>query len=301
LPPQGFQSLRVLTLESRRAAEISRLIETYGGIPVSAPAMREIPLSKNTQALNFARELEAGSFDLVIFLTGVGARALLQTIEEAQSSESFLENLQRVKIAVRGPKPFAVMREWNVPVAVSATEPNTWRELLTALDATGIVIRGCRIAVQEYGVPNPDLLGGLQERGAVVTSVPVYQWALPEDVAPLRNAIGEILAGGIDVALFTTGVQITHLFQLASESKQEERLREALGRVLIASIGPSTSETLERCGLRADLEPSHPKMGFLVKEAAERASDLLLEKRGANSGKPSSEKTGCGKPGSAAR
>ena len=77
----GFSGLRVLALESRRAAELAKLISTYGGEPVVAPAMREVPLESNTEALSFAESLLAGKFDIVIFLTGVGTRAVLGVAE----------------------------------------------------------------------------------------------------------------------------------------------------------------------------------------------------------------------------
>ena len=135
------------------------------------------------------------------------------------------------------------------------------------------------MAVQEYGVSNPELIAGLEERGAQVTRVPVYQWALPEDTGPLRAAIQGIAEGAADVALFTTGVQVIHLFQVAAEMKLEDSVRRGLGRAVIASIGPTTSEELQRHGIAADLEPTHPKMGFLVKETAEAVSNLLRSKR----------------------
>jgi uroporphyrinogen-III synthase len=40
---------------------------------------------------------------------------------------------------------------------------------------------------------------------------------------------------------------------------------------MVGSIGPATTEALEEFGVRPQFEPSHPKMGFLVREAAERA------------------------------
>jgi uroporphyrinogen-III synthase len=273
--PQGFHGLRVLSLESRRSSEISRLIETYEGVPLSAPAMREVPLAENQAALKFARELIAGSIDMVVFLTGVGARALLKAVSEAQTTEQFLGALRRVKVAARGPKPLAVLREWNVPVAITAPEPCTWRELLRSLAEIPGGLHAKRIAVQEYGVPNPEFLDSLRERGAVVQSVAVYQWALPPDTAPLRDAVGAIADGQVRVALFTTGVQVNHLFKIAAEMGRAEDLRHAFRNVLVASIGPSTSETLRSLGIRVDLEPVHPKMGFLVKEAAERSAQLL--------------------------
>ena len=280
----GFEGLRVLALESRRAPELAKLITTYGGQPMIAPSMREVPLDSNKEALAFAAGLFAGEFDMIVFLTGVGARALQGVVETAHKREDYVAALRRIPIVARGPKPVAVLRELGITPALTAPEPNTWRELLRAFDdaaasAAGVRLQGARVAVQEYGVSNPELLSGLAERGAQVTRVPVYQWALPEDLAPLRAAIAAIADAAIDVVLFTTTVQVIHLFQIAAEMKLEEKMLLGLNRALVASIGPTTTEELVRRGIQPDLEPSHPKMGFLVKETAERAADLLLAKR----------------------
>ena len=279
-----FAGLRVLALENRRAAELAKLISNYGGEPVVAPAMREVPLDSNTEALLFAEALLAGKFDAVIFLTGVGTRAVLSVAETKYSREDFVAALKRVKVVPRGPKPIAVLRELGVTPALTVPEPNTWRELLQTLDeaaksSADFRLRGARVALQEYGVSNPELISGLTERGAVVTRVPVYQWALPQDVAPLQAAIRELTAGKFDAVLFTTGIQAAHVFQVAAEMKLEDAMRQGLRRAVVASIGPTTTEELQRHGIRPDLEPSHPKMGFLVKEAAEQAAVLLTKKR----------------------
>jgi uroporphyrinogen-III synthase len=271
----NFQGLTVLTLESRRGLEISRLIETYGGKAFHAPAMREVPLSSNLEALKFADALFEGKFDVVVFLTGVGARALSTVVEGAHPAEKFLEALRKVAVFARGPKPVAVLREWGVPVALTAPEPNTWRELLRAIDDNKQDLRGKRVAVQEYGVSNPELLAGLRERGAEVTAVPVYQWDLPEDTGPLQRAVEEVIGGRIDVALLTTSVQIHHLFQIADQTGKKDALKIGMERVVKASIGPTTSEVLRSYGLLVELEASHPKMGFLVKEAAESSRELV--------------------------
>ncbi|HEX4542952.1 MAG TPA: uroporphyrinogen-III synthase [Candidatus Acidoferrum sp.] len=280
----GFERLRVLALESRRASELAKLISNYGGQPVVAPAMREVPLDSNAEALEFAARLIAGDFDVVIFLTGVGCRAVLSVAETKFNRADYIAALQRVKVVPRGPKPVAVLRELGITPALTVPEPNTWRELLQTLDdaansSPAISLRGARVALQEYGVSNPELIAALAERGALVTRVPVYQWALPEDTTPLQSAIYDLAAGRIDVILFTTSVQAAHLFQVAAEMKLEGAVRTGLYRAIVASIGPTTSEELQRQGIRPDLEPSHPKMGFLVKETAERSADLLRKKR----------------------
>ena len=266
----------MLLLESRRAREMASIVTSYAGVPISAPSMREVPLESNTEAALAARTVIDGGFDCVVLLTGVGTRAWLDVADQVCGArEPFITALRRVRVAVRGPKPLAVMRELQVPVWVTAPEPNTWRDLLAALDAAGTsAIRDARVAVQEYGMSNPELLAGLGERGAHVTRVPVYQWTLPEDLEPLRHGISSLTDGAVDVALFTTGTQIVHLMQVAGEMQQEDAARSALQRVTVASIGPTTTEELKRHGIEPTLEASHPKMGFLVREAAELMSGL---------------------------
>ena len=279
--PKNFAGLRVLSLESRRGPEMAKLIATYGGVATIAPSMREVPLETNTEALTFARTLFAGGFDMAIFLTGVGTRALAKVVETAHPLEAYLAELRKITVAARGPKPLAVLREWNVPVAVIAPEPNTWHELLRALDekTETLPLQGRRVAIQEYGISSKELIAGLAARGAQVTSVPVYEWALPEDTGPLRSAITAISRNELDVVLFTTATQSDHLLQIAAEMKAEDALRRALTRMAIISIGPTTSERLREHGIVPDMEPTHPKMGFLVSEAAQRSAEILQHKR----------------------
>ena len=278
----SFDNRRVLILESRRSKEMASIVSSYGGQPVSAPAMREVPLESNPEAIAFADGLERDAFDLVVLLTGVGTRALVAIVERVRGSrESFVQALRRTKVVARGPKPVAVLRELDVPVWLTAPEPNTWREVLSALDgkAGELSLSGRRVAVQEYGASNPDLLSGLEARGARVTRVPVYQWALPDDLGPLQAGVRAIADGQIDVVLFTTATQVVHVLKVGEMMGLQDAVRQGLKRGVVASIGPTTSEEMREQGIEPDLEPTHPKMGFLVREAAERAGEILRRKR----------------------
>src|SRR5579872_6733686 len=155
---EGFAGLRVLALESRRAQEMAKLIANSGGQPIVAPSMREVPLESNTEALIFAATLLQDRLDMVIFLTGVGARTLARIAETTYPREQFVAALKRVEVVARGPKPAAVLRELGVPVSLLVPEPNTWRELLQALDAEkqSFPLEGRRVAVQEYGESNEE-------------------------------------------------------------------------------------------------------------------------------------------------
>jgi uroporphyrinogen-III synthase len=271
----SFAGMRVLSLESRRASEMAQLIRNQEGDAFVAPSMREAPLEQNDSAFAFAERLFRGEFDMMVFMTGVGTRALARLLETRYPPERFAEALRALTTVVRGPKPAAALREMNVPLAVQAPEPNTWKEVLAATEGRP----EHRVAVQEYGKSNIELLNGFRARGAEVTPVRVYQWSLPEDTAPLRTAAERLAAGDFQVILLTTATQIDHLLQIAKERGLEDFVLDALSRMVVGSIGPTTTEALEEFGVRPDLEPTHPKMGFLVAETAARAPELLHSKK----------------------
>jgi uroporphyrinogen-III synthase len=266
----SFEGRSVLALESRRAVEIAELIRKQGGNPFVAPSMREIPLEDNAEAFRFAERLFAGEFDMAVLLTGVGTRQLARVLATRHPAGAFADGLRRITVVARGPKPAAALREMGLQPDIIAPEPNTWKEVLRATE--GRPER--RIAVQEYGRSIPELVDGLRARGAEVTTVRIYQWDMPEDTGPLHDAARRLAAGEIGVALFTTAVQIQHLARAAREQGLEQAVLEGLRKCMVGSIGPTTTEALEEFGVHPAFEPSHPKMGILVLEAAARAPEL---------------------------
>jgi uroporphyrinogen-III synthase len=275
----SLQGLKIVSFESRRAREMIELIRRYGGEPMVAPSMREIPLSENRAALDLLPRLESGQIDLLILMTGVGTKTLNEALLTRYPQERITAALIQTKLLARGPKPVGVLKELGVQPAFTAPEPNTWREVVSTVQAA-LDLRGKRVAIQEYGISNTDLIGALESLGATVSSIPVYRWALPEDVAPLRQAIGSILRGEADVALFTNGAQVDHLFKVAGSGEGADRLRAGLKRLVVASVGPVCTQVLKEFGIDPDLEPPHPKMGSLVAEVAAKAGSILTAKRG---------------------
>ncbi len=277
-PDKGFAGLRVVCFESRMASEAGRLIERHGGIPIVAPSMREVPLVENPAAFKFARALMANELDVVIFLTGVGVKALFDLLASVYPQEVLAQALRRITTVARGPKPARVLRNAGIVPAVEIAQPNTWRELLSEL-ARRTDLAGQRVAVQEYGISNRELIAGLEARGATVMLVPVYRWALPEDRGPLRGALAAIASGNAEVALFTSATQVVHALQVAEAEGCAQEVRRGLGAMVLGSVGPVCSAALRDHGLSVDLEPAHPKLGHLVREAASQAAELLARKR----------------------
>ncbi len=276
----GFAGATVVVFESRRADIMAKSVATYGGQAISAPSMQEIPLAKHPEAFAFAEKLFAGTIDVLICMTGVGTRLLLEVLSTRHETSQVVEALGRLTVVARGPKPVRVLKEYGIPITISVPEPNTWQEIIQTIDLSdrGLSLEGKTVAIQEYGISNDELVRALKQRGAKVLQVPVYRWGLPDDTGPLSEAIRQIVDGRGQFALFTNAVQIRHVLRVAAEQGLEQPFREAFKRLVIASVGPMTTESLQECGFHADFEPSHPKMGALIAELAEHAANLIREK-----------------------
>jgi uroporphyrinogen-III synthase len=276
-----FEGLKILSLESRRAKEMEALIRREGGEPFVAPSVQERSFDDHREALEFIDRLEAGEFDLLVCMTGAGLSFLRDLAAADSSLERLAEGLRRVFIVSRGPKPIPILRELGAKAHIVVPEPNTWKEVVEAIASRP----ERRIAVQEYGRPNHEMTSVLQSLGARVTPFAIYRWDLPANLEPLRDAARRLASRDVDVALFTSSIQLDHLFQIAQEQGIEAEVRDALERhVAVASVGPIMTEALEAEGLSIDIVPMHPKMAGLVKAAAELAGSVLERKRASQKG-----------------
>lgn len=275
----AFDGLRVLSLESRRASEIETLIRKQGGEPFVAPSVRELPLDQNhTDALRMLEGIEAGRFDLLVLMTGVGLTFWCDVIGEKCSSERAVDALKRVTLLARGPKPSAVLRGMGLQPDITVPEPNTWVQIIETVQNR----RERSIAVQEYGRPNGELISGLEKLGAKVEKFALYRWALPEDTKLLEEAARRLAKREVDVVLLTSSVQLEHLLQVAEAwHLGPEILKTLRNDVAVCSIGPVMTAELERHGLSPDVTPSSPRMGALVLAAADQSERVLDRKRSA--------------------
>jgi uroporphyrinogen-III synthase len=275
-----FEGLKVLSLESRRAKEMETLIRREGGEPFVAPSVQERALDDHREALEFVDRLDAGEFDLVVCMTGAGLSFLREVAiadaPDLTTVNRLAEGLRKTVIVSRGPKPVPILREMGARPQIVVPEPNTWKEVVDAIASRS----ERRIAVQEYGRPNLEMTAALKALGATVTTFAIYRWDLPADLGPLREAARRLAAREVDVALFTSSIQLDHLFEIAREERVGAEVRDALANdVVVASVGPIMTETLESAGIPVDIVPIHPKMPGLVKAAADLAGLALVRKR----------------------
>lgn len=272
----SFAGLTVVSLESRRADLVENLVRSESGVCFNAPSVRELPLEENHSCLELVRELVADKHEALVLTTGVGLSYLIDAAKSIGLEADLLEALRRVKTISRGPKPVAVLREYRIKPTMNIPEPNTWREIVDGIKA----LPAKTVAVQEYGVSNPEFVLQLEPQGMQVKAAPVYRWALPEDLAPMRKAAQMIASGEGDIALFLSSVQLTHLLEVSGSLGLRDLVMDRLRRsIVVASIGPVMTDALEKYDIPPDFSPRHPKLAICIRQLAAEAQALVSQKQ----------------------
>src|SRR5438552_8360171 len=150
----SFDGLTVATFESRMAREMTRLIKHYGGQPLVAPALREIPIQDNPAALRFGGRLIDGQVDTLILMTGIGTTILFDILRSRHPMSSIMAGLKQTAIVARRPKPVSALKTLGITPTLTVPETNTWIEVVSTLDEYPPV-NARRLAVTEYGQTNP--------------------------------------------------------------------------------------------------------------------------------------------------
>lgn len=253
--------------EARRSEELANLITKLNGTPYVAPSVREVPTKDRGPARAVLDAICRNEIQLIIFLTGVGARAFLALAEEDGRRESLLQALQQMFVIARGPKPVAVLREVGVRIDFVPEKP-TSEGILSGIERRSV--QGTHVAIQLYGEENPFLVDALKQRGAVVHEIPLYEWTLPLDRQPMVRLIHDLLAGKIDVIAFTSSPQIKNLFKVADQLTLRQPLGMALRQnVTVAVVGPVCEAALAAERIRPAVQPEKPTMGALIHAIAE--------------------------------
>jgi uroporphyrinogen-III synthase len=257
-----MKSKVVAILETRTGAHLGELIARRGGIPLLAPALEEVPDVDPQAVISLLAQWRINPFKIVIFQTGVGARALFQATDSAGLTGELLQHLSSSMVVVRGPKPVGELNARAVRIDIRAATPFTTETVLAALSE--IPMRDARVLVQRYGAANQLLRETLEGRGADVHEIATYRWALPADTRPLKKLLEALARSDVDAVVFTSAVQIHNLYAVAEKSGRSSELAGQLNRLVIASIGPVCSRALREHGVTPSFEADPPKLGPLV-------------------------------------
>jgi uroporphyrinogen-III synthase len=262
-----LENITVAILEHRFTKEFSTLFEKLGATVDACPLLEEKPVENRDELQTFVRHVLDGGLDMMIFLTGVGARFLIAEADSIGVKDDFIETLRKLTIVVRGPKPVAALRQIGLQADITPQTPTT-EGVIEALKSQDLNAR--RIGVQLYGTPNPQLVSALEAQGATVIPIQVYAYGAAADLAAVKEFIGRIIDGQIKVIAFTSAPQVGMLFDFAGQLGSTDALASALQtRLTVASIGEVTTRALQARGVTPKIVPAQSKMAALVQAVRE--------------------------------
>lgn len=268
----------VAILESRTGAHLAELVRRRGWVPMLAPALEEVPDLDARALESLLERWRSNPFDMCIFQTGVGTRALFAAADLVSLTDEFKTRLAAARVVVRGPKPVGELNLRGIRIDLRAASPFTTATVLDALADTPL--RGANVLVQRYGAANRALAQGLEARGATVEEIATYRWAIPAHTQPLLDLLGELAEGRIDAVVFTSAVQIEHLHAIAERTGAAAHLAEQMNRVIVASIGPVCSQALRTRGITPTFEADPPKLGPLMTALQEALKPPFVSAQG---------------------
>src|SRR4051794_2003582 len=251
---------RILILETREEAQLSRLLAEQGAEVLQCP-MFTIQDAPDAAVGDWIERCIAKPFDDLVLMTGEGLRRLVGAARRGGMEHDFVAAIGKARKFARGPKPGRALREIGLEPQVTTEKPTSEgiAATLSRLD-----LGGHRVGLQLY--PDKDhsaLIGAIAAQGAEVDTVLPYVYDAEAADANIVTAIDEMAHALIDAIALTSSGQVRRLFQVAQAQRCEARLREGLARTRIASVGPVVSEELRSHGLQPDITP--PNDAYFMK------------------------------------
>lgn len=255
--------------EGRQLEELSALLEAEGATTLRYPLLSILDAPDQARVDRWIDALIAGSFDLVILMTGEAVRRLLGFAERSGKREALIAALGRVPTLSRGPKPGQALREIGLKPTRVASAPTTDGVLQTLRDEN---LAGKRIGMTLYGGPNEALESFLRTAGATPEPVLSYVFAPASDDDRVAELIQRLDAGTIAVVVFTSSPQVERLVEVAGKRGLAEALARGMARTRVAAVGPLIADRLREAGWRVDI---CPEQGWVMKNLVRQIARLV--------------------------
>jgi uroporphyrinogen III methyltransferase/synthase len=245
---------RVLVTRAReQASGAAAMLRERGADPVVVPTIEIHPPSDPAPMIDAVQSI-AERYDWVVFTSANGVERLWSEMcRQGRDARS----LGTVKVAAIGPGTAAALARHGITANVTAKDHRQEGLAAELLVATGRAARP-RVLIARAEVARDVLPDTLRGAGCEVDVVSVYQTRAPH--RSMLEALSSLLEGGeIDVVTFTSSSTVDHLCDAL-----ESRAAELLARTCVASIGPITTETAQKRGVRVDVVASEYTIPGLV-------------------------------------
>jgi uroporphyrinogen III methyltransferase/synthase len=235
---------RILITRPREQADrFARVLDELGVDSIVAPTIRIMP-PDDWSPLDAALS-ELDSYHWVIFTSANGVRFFAERLlSSGLDARSFAKG---VKILAIGPATAHALENILRLKADGVPETYVAEGILEMMSDEALA--GKQVLIPRALEAREILPETLSERGAVVNVVTAYQ-TLPADVSDANRMREAISSGRIEMVTFTSSSTVRNFAEMLGE----DFIESSMGRVVVASIGPVTSETAREVGLDPHVE-----------------------------------------------
>lgn len=275
--PTLLSGINVAVTAARKAEELIELLHRQGATVIHAPTLQSISIEDRPELKEAIQSILDDPIDYLVVTTGVGFKTLMHAARKWKVEQELLQRFASCTIITRGPKATGAVRGEKLKESwspASATSADIVKELL----AQGVDRK--RIAVQQHGAtaqwdPHINAVDCLLEANAQVIALPVYQWQLPEETAPISALIDDICAHKVDMITFTSAPAVLSMFDIACKDNRYDEFVSALcHNCLAVSVGPVTGEPLAERNIPY-IMPERSRMTAMVKAMTHYAAEHI--------------------------
>jgi uroporphyrinogen III methyltransferase/synthase len=257
LARQPLFGKRILVTRAReQASGAAALLREQGADPVVVPTIEIHPPSDPSAMIDAVASMRE-RYDWVVFTSANGVdRLWAETRRQGKDARWF----GRAKLAAVGPGTAAALGRFGLTADLVAKEHRGEGLAADLLAAIGDLAAGPRprVLLARAEVARDVLPDTLRAAGCEVDVVAVYKTRSPP--RPLLEALSSLLdSGELDVVTFTSSSTVDHLCDAL-----EAAAVPLLAKTCVASIGPITTETAKKRGLRVDVEAEQFTLPGLV-------------------------------------
>jgi uroporphyrinogen III methyltransferase/synthase len=242
----------LVTVPSEDKVRLSKMLEEQGASCIELPVVRIEPLSDYSTLEQTIKEIE--KFHWLIFTSGNGVRFFKERLEFLKKDVRILKG---IKVAAIGPKTKLAVEELGLKIDI---EPKEFCQEGLIKAFKKIDLKGKAMLIVRALEARDVLPQDLKNMGAYVTVISAYKTAIEK-----RRGDSAKILDKLDLVTFTSSSCVQGFFRVFSKkliSKKRNKFR-------IASIGPITTQTAGRLGLKVDIEAANYTLEGLVEAIVE--------------------------------
>lgn len=248
----SLRGRRVLvTRAAEQAPDTVALLRQYGAEVLECPTIQLLPPRQWEPVDHAIRRLS--EFDWLILTSVNGVRFFLGRMQELGIE---FGQLHSCKICAVGSKTGQLLGSYGLEPEL-IPEQFTGEGIVHAFGA--IELRGARILFPKADGARDLIPQKLREFGAIVVDPVVYQNVIPEQLSEAAQIV--LQQHTLDAVVFSSPSTVRNFVRLVGNATD---LQELLSGVVIASIGPITTQAVREAGLVVAVEPDRSTMESLI-------------------------------------